>query len=57
MENSAGWHGKAPNAQQYHQGREELTAQIEALAAAAGLDSAAELAPILAVLCDDKEGT
>lgn len=56
MENSAGWHGKAPNAQQYHQGREELTAQIEALAAAAGLDSAAELAPILAVLCDDKEG-
>ena len=55
MENSAGWHGKAPNAQQYHQGRAELTGQITQLASQAGRDPQAELAPVLAVLCDDKE--
>ena len=56
MENSAGWHGKAPNTQQYHQGREELIQQISALAKAAGHSPEEELGPVLAVLCDDKEG-
>lgn len=31
MENQAGWHGKAPNAQQYEAARAELTAAYEAL--------------------------
>ena len=55
MEDSAGWHGKAPNAQQYRQAREELTGQIRALAEAAGRSPQEELAPILAVLSDEKE--
>lgn len=32
MENQAGWHGKAPNAQQYEQAMAELNAEIERLA-------------------------
>ena len=55
MENNVGWHGKAPNAQQYHQGREELIAQIRKLAVQAGRSPEEELAPILAILCEDKE--
>ncbi len=55
MENNAGWHGKAPNAQQYHQGREELIAQITQLAQSAGRIPGEELTPILEVLCEDKE--
>ena len=31
MENNAGWHGKAPNAEQYEQARAELSAAIEKL--------------------------
>ena len=31
MENNAGWHGKAPNAEQYEQARAELVAAIEKL--------------------------
>jgi transketolase len=31
MENDAGWHGKAPNAEQYEKAHAELTAAIEAL--------------------------
>lgn len=31
MENQAGWHGKAPNMEQYEKARAELTAQLEAL--------------------------
>lgn len=31
MENNAGWHGKAPNAEQYEQGRAELAARIAEL--------------------------
>lgn len=31
MENNAGWHGKAPNAEQYEQAHAELTAAIEML--------------------------
>ena len=31
MENNAGWHGKAPNDEQYQQGKEELEAQLAAL--------------------------
>ena len=31
MENNAGWHGKAPNDEQYQQAKAELTAVIEAL--------------------------
>lgn len=31
MENQAGWHGKAPNAEQYAQARLELTTALEAL--------------------------
>ena len=31
MENNAGWHGKAPNAEQYEQARAELTARIAEL--------------------------
>ena len=31
MENNAGWHGKAPNDEQYAQAHAELTAAIEAL--------------------------
>ena len=31
MENNAGWHGKAPNAEQYEQARAELTAALNAL--------------------------
>ena len=31
MENNAGWHGKAPNDEQYAQARAELTAALEAL--------------------------
>lgn len=55
MENSADWHGKAPNAQQYRQGREELMGQIQTLARQLGRDPQAELAPILAVLSQEKE--
>ena len=36
MENSAGWHGKAPNAEQYQQARSELAAQVETLGRQAG---------------------
>ena len=28
MENQAGWHGKAPNAEQYEQARQELVAAL-----------------------------
>jgi len=28
MENQAGWHGKAPNAEQYQQARQELAAAL-----------------------------
>ena len=28
MENQAGWHGKAPNAEQYEQARQELVATL-----------------------------
>ena len=31
MENNAGWHGKAPNAEQYEQARAELTAKVAEL--------------------------
>ena len=31
MENNAGWHGKAPNAEQYEQARAELSAKIAEL--------------------------
>ena len=31
MENNAGWHGKAPNAEQYEQAHAELSAAIEKL--------------------------
>ena len=31
MENNAGWHGKAPNAEQFEQARAELEAQIKGL--------------------------
>ena len=31
MENNAGWHGKAPNAEQYEQAKAELTAALNAL--------------------------
>jgi transketolase len=31
MENNAGWHGKAPNAQQYEQAKAELNARIAEL--------------------------
>lgn len=31
MENNAGWHGKAPNAEQYEQAKAELSAQIAEL--------------------------
>ena len=31
MENKAGWHGKAPNADEYAQGVAELNAYIETL--------------------------
>ena len=55
MENSVGWHGKAPDAQQYHQGRQELVDQITRLARQVDRDPQRELAPILAVLSDDKE--
>ena len=33
MENNAGWHGKAPNAEQYEQAKAELSAQIAELEA------------------------
>lgn len=31
MENNAGWHGKAPNEEQYHAARAELTAALDKL--------------------------
>ena len=31
MENDAGWHGKAPNAEQYEQAMAELNAAVEKL--------------------------
>ena len=31
MENNAGWHGKAPNAEQYEQAKAELSAKIAEL--------------------------
>jgi transketolase len=31
MENNAGWHGKAPNAEQYEQAKSELAAKIAEL--------------------------
>lgn len=31
MENNAGWHGKAPNQEQYEQGIAELTALLNQL--------------------------
>ncbi|MGN0968538.1 MAG: transketolase, partial [Oscillospiraceae bacterium] len=31
MENNAGWHGKAPNAEQYEQARAELEAKVAEL--------------------------
>ena len=33
MENNAGWHGKAPNAEQYEQGKAELTELLKRLEA------------------------
>ena len=40
MENNAGWHGKAPNAEQYRQARAELDASLAALAAETGAPAA-----------------
>ena len=40
MENNAGWHGKAPNAEQYAQARGELDAVLAQLAAEAGAPAA-----------------
>ena len=40
MENNAGWHGKAPNAEQYQQARAELDAALARLAAEAGAPAA-----------------
>ena len=33
MENNAGWHGKAPNAEEYQQAMTELNAQLAELEA------------------------
>lgn len=54
MENDAGWHGKAPNAEQYQQARSELAAQVEALGRQAGW-SGAELTAALTGI-SGKEG-
>ncbi len=32
MENQAGWHGKAPNEEQYHKAMDELNAALAQLA-------------------------
>ena len=45
MEGSAGWHGKAPNDQQYQQAKAELEGQIAALSQPAGQPGAAQAAP------------
>ena len=54
MENDAGWHGKAPNAEQYAKARAELAAQVEALGRQAGW-SGAELTAALTGI-SGKEG-
>lgn len=45
MEGSAGWHGKAPNDQQYQQAKAELEGQIAALSQPAGQLGATQAAP------------
>ena len=40
MENDPGWHGKAPNDEQYNQARAELLAGMDALAGPDGLAAA-----------------
>lgn len=53
MENNAGWHGKAPNAEQYAQARDELRARIAELAKQAGLTDDEQAAAMQGIL---KEG-
>ena len=55
MEGDYGWHGKAPNAEQYAAARAELLAALEARLGDAGMDASPEAAAALG-LQNEKEG-